>query len=243
MSKPSCTGCIEYEGQLDALNCEKDRWLVREKDLERAINELSSQCQSIQGKYSESQLDLAKANEELSKMSVLKNADVEWQRKLIILGEMYQKTREQLEAVTSNHFIKSNSKDSLQLKLDASKRELEDTRSTRDQRTRERDFFREKLKETEETNTRLMQEITDLRGCIDKMKTDHKAVSELKQRSIESLEKINDALIKKIEQLNQQLNRHPLILPSSESLNYEPEGESGEVDDLPDSTCHSNNHN
>ena len=243
MSKPNCTGCTEYEGQLDALNCEKDRWLVREQDLSRVIKELSSQCQSIQGKYKESQLDLAKANEELSKMSVHKNAEVEWQKKLIILGEMYQKTREQLEAVTSNKVIKSNTKDSVQMKLDASRRELEDTRLTRDQRTRERDYFREKLKETEESNSRLMQEVTDLRGCLDKMKTEHKAVIELKQQSIESLENINHALISKIEQLNQQLNRGSLILPPFESLSYEPESESVEPDDILDSGCHPNNHN
>ena len=64
-----CTGCFELKNRLDELEYERDKWLLREGNLETTIKTLSIQIQSTQKQLHETQEDLKLATEKMEKCS------------------------------------------------------------------------------------------------------------------------------------------------------------------------------
>lgn len=242
MDHLTCPKCRELSSKLDDVEYEKDKLFIRKKELEKTICSLSSEIHSKNKELFESNEGLKKAHEELAKLDDLKREKLTWSQNLITIGEMYTKAKETLDAINSNQIVKANSKDSFTLRYEACKRDLEEKKALCDQRTRERDWYKAKLKETEESLNLSKQAVTDAERRIQEQAVDYKDILECKKQRIESLEKINEAFTQKILQLNRLLGKDAIDLPNMESLHIDSEQDLGESEEASDSVFHPNNH-
>lgn len=242
MDQPKCAECRKLKDQLEEALIQQDKLLIRKNEYESTIKQLSSQMRSIQKELAENREDLKQAHAELAKINFMKEEQISWSKKIITLGEMYQKTKEQLDALNSNHFVKVNSKDSLLMRLETCKRDLDKEKSLVDSRTRERDWFRGRLAESEQALNCSKQACNDVQRRMQEQKQDFRTLLHCKQQRIESLEKINDALTQKVQLMNRQMGKEVVDLPNMDSLHFEPEPDLGEIDDVFDLPSHTNHH-
>ena len=133
-----------------SINVAADERLKQEREISRQQQLLDqAKIRSLEKKIFDLNQDLIQARNDSIRFQEMRDENVALSKDILVLGEMYNKVKEKLEAIHSNHFVRST-QISERNKLKCLERELEREKLAADNRTRERDWFKGRCNELEE---------------------------------------------------------------------------------------------
>jgi hypothetical protein len=152
--------------------------------------------------------DLEKARTDAVKFQEMRDENIRLSKDIIVLGEMYNKVKEKVDAMNSNHFLRA-SQISERTKLKAMERELDRERLTADNRTRERDWFRGRCAELEDLLQKKELVLSESRKQNETAQSESKAKLDAQSQRINALISIKKQLSDHILDLNRKLGSGP----------------------------------
>lgn len=152
--------------------------------------------------------DLEKARTDSIKFQEMKDENIRLSKDILVLGEMYNKMKEKVEAMNSNHFLRA-SQISDRTKLKTMERELDRERLAADNRTRERDWFRGRCGELEDLLQKKELALNEGRKLNETNQSESKAKLDAQSQRINALMSIKKQLSDHILELNRKLGSGP----------------------------------
>ena len=181
-SDPFCSSCTTSRKKLDDLAEENERLFQMLEISKSENNQLKRDVRSMQSQLFDKKEELKKADEDRRKFKEIQDENVKLHKQNILLGEMFNSTKEKLDCINSNFFIKQQNVFSLNMKVQNLERCLFDYKSRLDSKSRDHDYYKGKTAELEE-------EIQEKNGCLNSAKESLKRCHQKHQEHIKCLEK------------------------------------------------------
>ena len=207
MSDAKCLNCgvrIDKVNETSVARINQERAIFKQQQLVDNAN-----IRSLEKKLFDLSLDLEKARNDSIKFQEMRDENISLSKDILVLGEMYSKVKEKVEAMNSNHFLRA-SQISERTKLKTMERELERERLAADNRTRERDWFRGRCNELDELLQKKEVSLSECRKLIETNQSESKAKLDAQSERINALISIKKRLSDHILELNRKLGTGPL---------------------------------
>lgn len=202
---PFCPKCITSRKDADSLSEENEK-LFRMLELSKSENnQLKRELRNLTSKIFDASQELKKASEDQAKFNEMKTENSKLTRQNMILGELYQSTKEKLDCLNSNHFIKSNTIWSLNHKISQLEKSLLDRNRLFDNKSRDFDYIKAKSMELEEEILEKSKDLQNTKDLFKRCREKQKERIRAEERTIESQEQIIHRLQLHIIDLNSKL--------------------------------------
>lgn len=199
MAEANCQDCSELKKQLDEALREQKQELATKKQLEGQLASLTKEMRPLKRDLVECQSDLQETRVELDRLEALKAQRAERMQEVKRLSELCESTQAKVDSLIHER------PHTLMHRLEVRKSDLERTKATTNARTRERDYFRGKCKESQDTLDAANRRVQEAENEFKKMTLEFESALKCKEHQIESLENINKVLTEKIRDLKGQL--------------------------------------
>ena len=206
MSDAKCPNCGV---RIDRVNDAAVARLNQERSLFKQQQQLDkASIRSLEKKLFDLSHELERARNDSIRFEEIQAENMSLSKDVFVLGEMYNRAVEKLEAMNSNHFLRS-SQIADRSKMKTMEKELEKERLAAENRTRERDWFRGRCNELEEMLKKKETSLIECRKLMDTSLVENTAKLDTQSERIKALISIKKQLSDHILELNRKLGITP----------------------------------